>query len=62
MDYRVVNTMDAVHCVETLEMAVRRYGTPEIFNSDQGSQFTSRMFTDELRKLGIRISMDGKGA
>ena len=45
----------------TLEMAVRRYEIPEIFNSDQGSQFTSRAFTGDLKKLGVRISLDGKG-
>lgn len=61
MAYNVVNTMDAAHCVETLETAVRRHGIPEIFNSDQGSQFTSQAFTGELKKLGVRISMDGKG-
>ena len=61
MAYSVVNTMDTLHCVETLQLAVSRYGVPEIFNSDQGSQFTSREFTDELKKLGIAISMDGRG-
>jgi len=59
--YNVVNTMDAIHCVETLEMAVRRYGVPEIFNSDQGSQFTSSEFISELKKHHVKISMDGKG-
>lgn len=59
--YNVVNTMDTAHCVETLELAVRKYGRPEIFNSDQGSQFTSREFTEILEKGGISISMDGKG-
>ena len=61
MAYSVVNTMDTLHCVETFQLAVSRYGVPEIFNSDQGSQFTSREFTDELKKLGIAISMDGRG-
>lgn len=61
MAYNVVNTMDTFHCVETLQLAVSKYGVPEIFNSDQGSQFTSREFTDELKKLGIAISMDGRG-
>lgn len=61
MAYNVVNTMDAEHCVETLNTALRRYGCPEIFNSDQGSQFTSDSFTNELKKRNIRISMDGKG-
>jgi len=61
MAYNVVNTMDAFHCVETLQMAVERHGRPEIFNSDQGSQFTSSEFTDELLRHSIRISMDGRG-
>ena len=53
--------MDAFHCVETLRMAIERYGKPEIFNSDQGSQFTSDEFIAELERQGIRISMDGRG-
>ena len=61
MAYNVVNTMDAFHCVDTLRMAVERFGRPEIFNSDQGSQFTSTEFLDELRSYGIKISMDGRG-
>jgi len=61
MAYSVVNTMDAFHCVDTLRMAVERFGKPEIFNSDQGSQFTSNEFIDELKSYGIRISMDGRG-
>jgi len=59
--YSVVNTMDTYHCIETLELALRRYGRPDIFNSDQGSQFTSKEFTDVLKNNGIRISMDGRG-
>ena len=59
--YNVVNTMDVEHCIETLEMALDKYGSPEIFNSDQGSQFTSNVFTGMLTANGIRISMDGKG-
>ena len=59
--YSVTNTMDTVHCIETLNIALSKYGTPEIFNSDQGSQFTSREFTETLKSNGIRISMDGKG-
>ena len=59
--YNVVNTMDTVHCIETLELAISKYGKPEIFNSDQGSQFTSKEFTDVLKNGGISISMDGKG-
>lgn len=61
MAYNVVNTMDAFHCVETLRMAIERFGTPEIFNSDQGSQFTSEEFISELQKHNIQISMDGRG-
>ena len=57
----VVNTMDAFHCVETLKTAMDFYGKPEIFNSDQGSQFTSSEFIAELRTHGIQISMDGRG-
>ena len=59
--YNVVNTMDTYHCIETLELALRRYGRPDIFNSDQGSQFTSKEFTDVLKNNEIRISMDGRG-
>lgn len=59
--YSVVNTMDAAHCIETLEIALRKYGKPEIFNSDQGSQFTSREFVQVLKNNGVKISMDGKG-
>ena len=53
--------MDADFCVEALEEAVARYGRPEIFNTDQGSQFTSTDFTGVLAREGIAISMDGKG-
>jgi putative transposase len=59
--WRVSNTMDADFCVEALEEAISRYGTPEIFNTDQGAQFTSEAFTGTLKAAGIRISMDGKG-
>jgi len=59
--WRVSNTMDADFCVEALEEALRRYGAPEIFNTDQGAQFTSEAFTGALKAAGIRISMDGKG-
>jgi len=55
------NTMDVGFCIETLQEALRRHGNPEIFNSDQGSQFTSPEFTTILKTRGIRISMDGKG-
>jgi hypothetical protein len=55
-------TMEAAFCVETLEDALARHGKPEIFNTDQGSQFTSAAFTGVLIENGITISMDGKGA
>ena len=61
LSYSVVNTMDTIHCIETLEIALRKYGQPEIFNSDQGSQFTSKEFTSVLKREKIKISMDGRG-
>jgi putative transposase len=59
--WRLSNTLDADFCVSALEEAMARYGMPEIFNTDQGSQFTSEAFTCVLKAAGIRISMDGKG-
>ena len=59
--WRLSNTLDASFCVEALEEAISRYGCPEIFNTDQGSQFTSDDFTDVLKSHDIRISMDGRG-
>ena len=59
--WRLSNTLDLSFCTDALEKALERYGTPEIFNTDQGSQFTSQAFTDILAARGIRISMDGKG-
>ena len=59
--WRLSNTLHADFCVEALEEALRRFGRPEIFNTDQGSQFTSTDFTGVLKAHGIRISMDGKG-
>jgi putative transposase len=59
--WRLSNTMEAEFCVDALEEAMARYGKPEIFNSDQESQFTSIAFTQTLKTAGIRISMDGKG-
>ena len=59
---RVSISMDAAFCLEALEEAFAKYGQPEIFNTDQGSQFTSEAFTDALEERGIQISMDGKGA
>jgi putative transposase len=61
LSWRVSNTMDVGFCIETLEDALASHGRPEIFNSDQGSQFTSPQFTKVLRDAEIRISMDGKG-
>ena len=59
--WRLSNTMDVSFCVSALEEALSRFGTPEIFNTDQGSQFTSAAFTGTLAAAGIRISMDGRG-
>jgi putative transposase len=62
LSYRVSITMEVGFCVEALEEAIGKHGKPEIFNSDQGSQFTSEAFTGVLVANGIAISMDGKGA
>ena len=59
--WRVSITMDTAFCVEALQEAMARHGQPEIFNTDQGVQFTSADFIDELATRGVRISMDGKG-
>ena len=59
--WRLSNTLDAHFCVDALEEAIERYGAPEIFNTDQGSQFTSEEFTGLLKKHEIKLSMDGKG-
>ena len=59
--WRRSNTMDVDFCVEALEAALARHGKPEIFNTDQGSQFTSVAFTQILKDAGVKISMDGKG-
>jgi putative transposase len=61
LTWRVSNTLDTSFCVEALNEAIETYGAPEIFNTDQGSQFTSEDFTGVLRQQDIRISMDGKG-
>ncbi len=61
LSWRVSITMDVRFCLDTVQEAIDRYGTPEIFNTDQGSQFTSLAFTELLKYNGIRISMDGKG-
>ena len=62
LSWRASNTMDNSFCLDALEEAIARYGTPEIFNTDQGSQFTSEAFTGKLKEQNIRISMDGKGS
>jgi putative transposase len=61
LSWRLSNTLDPSFCTEALEEALKNYGTPEIFNTDQGSQFTSEAFTGILSAHGIKISMDGKG-
>jgi putative transposase len=61
MAWRTCNTLTSEFCVEALQEALTRFGTPEIFNTDQGSQFTAEVFTDTLQINAIRISMDGKG-
>ena len=54
-------TLDSHFCISALDEAIRHYGTPEIFNTDQGCQFTSEAFVGRLEFEGIRVSMDGKG-
>jgi len=61
LSWRVSNTLDTDFCIAALEEALQRFGTPEIFNTDQGSQFTSETFTGVLKRHGVAISMDGKG-
>jgi putative transposase len=61
LSWRLSNTLSSEFCVEALQEALGRYGAPEIFNTDQGAQFTSAEFTDVLKAAGVRISMDGKG-
>jgi putative transposase len=61
LSWRLSISLDADFCVEALEEALSRHGKPEIFNTDQGCQFTSEAFTEVLKNNGIRISMDGKG-
>jgi len=62
LSWKVSTTMDTHFCLEAVEEAMERHGKPEIFNTDQGSQFTSQVFTGLLKDNGIQISMDGKGA
>ena len=61
LSWRLSTTLDASFCVEALKEALQRHGTPRIFNTDQGSQFTCPAFLDVLRREGIAISMDGQG-
>jgi len=61
LSWKLSITMDVSFCLEALDEALKKYGKPEIFNTDQGSQFTSIDFTGRLKKEGIAISMDGKG-
>jgi len=61
LSFSVSNTLESEFCIEALKQALRRYGKPEIFNTDQGSQFTSRGFVGVLDSHGIHVSMDGRG-
>jgi putative transposase len=61
LSWRLSNTLESDFCVEALQEAIERYGSPEIFNTDQGAQFTSERFTGLLKSHGIAISMDGRG-
>ncbi len=61
LSWRVSNTMDVEFCLDALEEALAHHGRPEIFNTDQGSQFTSPRFTGVLQRAGVRVSMDGRG-
>ena len=61
LSWRLSNTLDTSFCIEALEEAIENHGAPEIFNTDQGSQFTSEEFTGVLKAHDIKISMDGKG-
>jgi len=61
LSWRLSNTLDASFCVEALQEALSKYGSPEIFNTDQGSQFTSQVFVNEFISRSISISMDGRG-
>ena len=61
LSWQISNTLDRGFCIDCLEEAIRKYGKPLIFNTDQGSQFTSNAFTDLLKTNDIQISMDGRG-
>jgi putative transposase len=61
LSWRLSNTLDTRFCVEALKEALFKYGAPDIFNTDQGCQFTSEAFTSVLKTWDVKISMDGKG-
>jgi len=61
LSYRISNSLDTVFCLDALQEAIDKFGLPEIFNSDQGCQFTSKDFTGLLKAYGVQISMDSKG-
>jgi len=61
LSWRISNSLDTDFCIEALSEALTRYGAPQIFNTDQGAQFTSKEFTDTLKTWGVKISMDGRG-
>ena len=61
LSWRLSNTLDSRFCVDALKEALLKYGAPEIFNTDQGCQFTSEAFTSVLKTWNVKISMDGKG-
>lgn len=61
LSWRISNTLEVSFCLEALDEAIACYGSPDIFNSDQGSQFTSNAFTQRLTAAGVAISMDGRG-
>jgi putative transposase len=61
LSWRLSNTMDAEFCVSALKEALAKYGKPDVFNTDQGSQFTSSAFTETLKEAEVNISMDGRG-
>ena len=62
LSWRLSNTLTADFCIEAVQEAINKHGKPDIFNTDQGCQFTSLEFTELLKDSGIRISMDGKGS
>ena len=61
LSWELSNSLDVDFCIDALDVAFDQYGTPDIFNTDQGSQFTSKKFTEQVQQRGAQISMDGKG-